>query len=257
MVQEKEIGNIEEKKLHYKLSLPELSFLSHTLSTRLQQLVEPADEALVLEPFPKESPLFQSSYFKNQQITKEEKLLLILALAPHLSPNFFDEAIHSILQSSGDYPQIGFTKGKSFRGFLPTGETAVFLLAGDDLQKRFEVEQLFSSNHWFFQKRILWLESVPEGEPIMSGRIILNSELVEYFKTGKVSRPAMSIDFPAQYISTELEWEDLILPDSTMSHIQELHRWVKHSDTLMNDWGMARKLKPGFRALVSWPSRNR
>lgn len=246
--------NKRESKLSF---IPELSWLSHILTSRLKHLVKSVDE--IPEPelesyLQEDCPFFQNHIFNNQNLNPAEQLLLITALAPHLSPNFFDQTIHTIIQSSGEYPQIGFTRGKTFRGFLPTGETAVFLLAGDDLEKRFEVEQLFSTDHWFYQKRVLWLEPVPEGEPVMSGRIILNPELVEYFKTGKVSRPALSIDFPAQYIETKLEWDDLVLPESTRKQIEELHRWVKHHPKLMGDWGMSRKLKPGYRALFHGPA---
>ncbi|MCB0583420.1 MAG: ATP-binding protein [Phaeodactylibacter sp.] len=205
-------------------------------------------------PPPGRSMSAYAQFLRRYQPDTREQFLLLLALMPHFYPSLLETLVHEQVQASGDYPQIGFTRGQAFRGFLPTGETAVFLLAGDSLEKRIEVEQLFSVGNWFHQNRVLWLEAVPEGEPVMSGRIVLNPELIEYFKTGKVSPPTLSTDFPAQYIDTQLEWGDLVLPESTMTQIDELRRWVEHHPRLMNDWGMDRKLKPGYRALFYGPA---
>ena len=184
-------------------------------------------------------------------------MLLLIALAPHLQSDFFDRAIQNNLPEAGDFPQIGGTRGKQFRGFLPTGETALFLLAGNELENRFKVQQMFSEDHFFAANRVLWLEETPPGEPRMSGKIILSQEYVDLFTLGKISRPRFSMSFPAQLLQTEMEWEDLILNDRTREQIQELETWVKHGHTLLEDWGMRKRVKPGYRALFFWPSRNR
>jgi len=194
-----------------------------------------------------------SKFIQQNQLGAEETLLLTIALAPHLNPQFLDTIIQESLPQPGDFPQIGGVRGKNFRGFLPTGETALFLLAGDDPGKRMEVQQLFSEDHLFAKKHILWLEEVPEGEPHMSGRIILSQEYVDLFTIGKVARPRFSMNFPAQLLETGLEWDDLVLHSDTLEQIKELEVWVKHGDTLLHDWEMHRKLKPGYRALFHGP----
>ena len=136
---------------------------------------------------------------------------------------------------------------------LPTGETAQFILAGDDLEKRFIVQRLFSPDHWFAKERILWLAPVPEGEPVMSGRIVLNPEIVEEIVTGKVGRPAFSTDFPAEHIETAMDWDDLVLNPGTRSQIGDIENWIRHNDTLRNAWGMGKRIKPGYRALFHGP----
>ena len=57
----------------------------------------------------------------------EEHYILIIALTPHIRPDFFDTTIKESLPQPGDFPQIGGTRGKQFRGFIPTGETALFI----------------------------------------------------------------------------------------------------------------------------------
>jgi len=189
----------------------------------------------------------------SQQPSFEEFTLLALAIAPHLEANFFANLIYRYLPEGGDFPEFGGAKGINHRGLLPTGETAQYVLAGNDLEKRIEIQRLFNSEHWFSQKHILWLEPVPEGEPLMSGRLIMDKEIVELLTTGKVSKPRFSLDFPAEYLETAMDWDDLVLNPHTQRQIREIEHWIKHNDTLLHDWGMKHKIKPGYRALFYGP----
>ncbi|MBQ4818567.1 ATP-binding protein [Aquimarina sp. MMG016] len=190
---------------------------------------------------------------KEANLTDTEKTILLLALSPHVDSGFLDAVIQNKLQSTGDFPKLGGVRGKNFRGFLPTGETASFLIAENDFEKRKEVQGVFNSEHFFAKNHILWLEDPPEGEPKMSGKIVLSSEYAELFILGKVSKPAFSMKFPAEIIETEMTWDDLVLNEETHSQIQELQTWITHGNTLLHEWGMYKKLKPGYRALFYGP----
>lgn len=183
----------------------------------------------------------------------EELALLLLALSPHLRPGFCDRIIADQLLAGGDFAEFGGVKGGHHRGIVPTGETAQFLLGGDSLEDRFAVQRLLAGDHWFARERVIWLEPVREGEPAMSGRLIVNPEIIEEIVTGKVGRPAFSMDFPAEHIETSMDWDDLVLNPMTRAQIREIEHWVKHNDTLMNDWGMRKRVKPGYRALFYGP----
>lgn len=185
--------------------------------------------------------------------TSEELTLLLLALVPHLQPSVFSKLIAEHLPGGGDFPEFGGVKGTNHRGLLPTGETAQFILAGDDFEKRLDVQRLLSSEHWFAQEHILWLESVREGEPMMSGRLLLNPDIVEELTLGTVSKPRFSIEFPAEHIDTDMTWEDLVLHPGTLRQIREIEHWITHNDTLLHDWGMKKRIKPGYRALFYGP----
>src|ERR1700722_17102566 len=66
----------------------------------------------------------------------EECVLLFLALYPHIQPNLLDQLIRESLPQGGDFPEIGGVKGVNHREPLPTGETARFVIAGEDLDRR-------------------------------------------------------------------------------------------------------------------------
>lgn len=188
-----------------------------------------------------------------QNLNHLELTLVLIALAPHLQPNLFDRVIGNKLQQSGDFRDIGGVRGKNFRGFLPTGETALFILAGSDYKKRFEIQELFKPTHYFAKQQILWLEELPDSEPAMSGKIIMSQEYVERFSSGTVSKPKFGLNFPAQCLETQQEWDDLVLTDDIMQQVEELKIWIKHNDTLLYEWGMSKKLNPGYKVLFYGP----
>lgn len=177
----------------------------------------------------------------------------MIAMTPHLQPDFFGKIIAEYLPDGGDFPEFGGVRGVNHRGLLPTGETAQFVIGGDDLEKRLDVQRLLGPEHWFAKEHILWLEPVPEGEPVMSGRLTLNPEVVEQLTLGTTSKPRFSMEFPAEYIETGMEWSDLVLPATTLRQIREIENWITHNDTLLRDWGMKKRLKPGYRALFYGP----
>ena len=197
---------------------------------------------------------FLARFMAGHDPTVEEFTVLMLAIVPQLQPGFFSQLIAEYFPEGGDFPEFGGVKGNNHRGILPTGETAQFILAGDDLEKRLDVQRILGSEHWFAQKRLLWLEPVREGEPIMSGRLIIDPEFVELLTIGSVTKPRFSMDFPAEYLETGMAWDDLVLHPNTLRHIREIEHWITYNDTLLQEWGMGRKLKSGYRALFYGPS---
>lgn len=194
-----------------------------------------------------------SKFIETYPLSTNEQIVLLLALAPHAEPYFLNKIIAEVLPQGGNFPEIGGIKDANNRYIYPTGETAIFILAGYDVEKRLEAQKLFSSEHLFHKKGILRLESVKDGEPETTGRLILDQEYIELFLHGRVSTPKFSSDFPAERVTTTLEWDDLVLPTSTLRQIEEINNWIQHHNTMLNDWGMARHIKPGFRALFFGP----
>jgi hypothetical protein len=205
------------------------------------------DKVPVPGPGASKDPL--ALFIKEQNMTFEEIICLLIALAPHLKSDFLDDVIRSFFDQPTDFYLIGGVRGKQFRGFIPTGETLLFVLAGDNLEKRLNAQKLFGEDHYFARKRVLWLEDAPSGEPAMSGKIMMSPEYLDSLTIGKISRPKFGINFPARLIETEREWKDLVLNDHTMQQLGDLQNWVLHGNTLLNEWNMKRIIKPGYRVL--------
>jgi len=192
---------------------------------------------------------FISEFIIENNLNETDILLLVLALVPHLKPDFLSSIIAEYLPNGGELPEIGGIKTKNHRGILPTGETAQFLIAGNDLYDRISFYNYLHNESFLYQKRIIKIETVPYGEPKLSGLLILEDEYIEKFITGKILKPQLSSIFPAQLIETQLDWEDLILNSSTLNQIKEIETWLKFNEILLHEWDMKAKIKPGFRVM--------
>lgn len=192
---------------------------------------------------------FLSEFIIENQLSETDVLLLSLALIPHVKPDFLSSIIAEYLPNGGELPEFGGIKSKNHRGILPTGETAQFLIAGNNLEQRIAFYNYIHNDSFLFKKGILSLDAVPHGEPQLSGLLMIDDEYVERFMTGKILKPKLSAKFPAQLIETEMEWSDLILNDNTLRQIKEIETWLKFNAILMHEWGMKSKIKPGYRVM--------
>ena len=97
------------------------------------------------------------------ELSPAEHVLVLLALVPHLRPDFFGRLIGQHLPEGGELPAFGGVRAEHHRGVLPTGETAQFVLAGDDMSGRIQVQRLLAGEHWLARRHVLWLDSVHAG----------------------------------------------------------------------------------------------
>lgn len=183
----------------------------------------------------------------------DEQVVLMLALMPHLSPQVLD--IFFVMNKNFDrpYTEFGGWKGLSHSGFLPTGETASFLLAGDKVEKRMEVVRMFRKEHWFHTGNLLHLEGTGEGEPFLSGQLRVSDDLLYSLSSEGSYKPDYSMGFPAKRITSPLDWEDVVLPYDVMEEVEEINTWIAGHPTIMSDWGLSRFLKAGYRTLFYGP----
>ncbi|MEO8174226.1 MAG: ATP-binding protein [Sediminibacterium sp.] len=233
---------------------PEFQYLYHLIQFRLGKYF-PSDEVIEAPVLPllDQWQLPVRDFVWKNELNTSEAILLLMALAPHVQPDLFDSAIENKLTDSGNFPRLGGVRGKNSRTFLPTGETAVFILADDDLDSRLMIQQLFGSGHLFSEKKIIWLEELSGGEPVMSGRIIISQDYIDTFTLGKPSPPHFSISFPARRVVEERKWSSLVIDDELQKQIEEITGWLKFNDELMDHWGMHDRIRKGYRALFYGP----
>jgi len=232
---------------HFERTL-EAQLLAHVRATAPEGQSSPLPE-----PPPLDDLTPYGLFVREHDLDAESQLLVMLAFAPWLRPDFFDRIMQRVLPGAGDFPQFGGIRGRQHRGFIPTGDTALFLLAGDDLDARARWQTLLCGDHPLVQKGIVYLEEPADGDPPMSGRLTLDTDYAERFIGGKVRAPRLSIRFPAQRLETALEWQDVVLPSRTLAEIRDLENWMRHGEVLMNQWNMRHKLRPGCRALFFGP----
>lgn len=188
-----------------------------------------------------------------EQIAFAEKVVLMLALMPHLEPQVLDIFFIKNKVFERLHTEFGGWHGTTHSGFLPTGETAAFLLAGNNMEWRSAVVQLFDEEHWFHRRNLLHLESRGAGEPFLSGRLCASDELLSKVLHGREYKPDYSTSFPAKRVVTSLEWADLVIDYQVATQLEEINAWITGHRVIMEEWGLKRILKAGYRSLFYGP----
>jgi hypothetical protein len=182
-----------------------------------------------------------------------ERLVLLLAFVPHVKPDALDVLFIQNRALDRRFTEFGGLTGLSHTGFLPTGETALFLLAGSDLGARLRHRPLLDAAHPLFEGDVLRLDNRHPDEPRLAAALQVTADAVERLTTGRPYQPPFSPEFPAQRITTPYSWDDLVLDRASREEVDDIIAWARHEHTLLRDWGLARRLKPGYRSLFYGP----
>lgn len=206
--------------------------------------IEPPDYGVLEVPY--------AQVIRGFQMGGMERYVLMLALMPHLRPQLLDVFFTKNADYDRGFTEFGGLRGQYHGGFLPTGETAAFVLGGSDLLRRLALQSLFHPTHYFARTQMVTLATA-KGEPELSGGLNVSPEYQNYLLKGEGYIPTYNAEFPAKPLYTPLDWEDLVLDSVTMGHVMEIRAWIKHQQTLMEEWGLDRLLKPGFKCLFYGP----
>ena len=180
-----------------------------------------------------------------------ERLALVLALVPHLRPQLLDMFFSKNATFDRRFTEFGGVRIDD--EFEPTGETLAFVLGGGSLEARAAVAQVLDPEHPFVRRDVVRSVPAHRDQPLMKAPLRISPEYLGLFTTGQRLRPALGVEFPAQRLETGLAWTDLVLHPGTLKQIQEIQTFIIHGATLMHDWGMAARLRPGYRALFYGP----
>jgi len=184
----------------------------------------------------------------------DERIVLMLALIPHIRPHLLDIFFLHNKNFDRAFTEFGGWKGNTHSGFLPTGQTVSFIIAGEDIGKRLDLMRLFEDEHVFATKGILRIDFRGNHEPFFSGPLTISTEYMKRLTSGQIHKPDYSTNFPAKLITTKLTWDDLVLGHEVLDEIETLKAWFQHSKIILDDWGLGKSIKPGYRSLFYGPS---
>jgi SpoVK/Ycf46/Vps4 family AAA+-type ATPase len=114
--------------------------------------------------------------------------------------------------------------------------------------------RFFEPDHVFLAHGIITIDQgMGNNESFYSSSISVSDEYVDFFTTGNFRKPQFSIEFPARRLTTNMDWADLVVDEFTARQLDEISIWLRHGRALFEDWGMSKKLKPGYKALFHGP----
>lgn len=190
---------------------------------------------------------------RDQGLSAAERAVLLLTLAPHLRPQLLDVFWMRNETTQRGFSEFGGVQGAAQGAFLPTGETAVFLLAGDDIPRRLEVACLLDVERNLSRLDMVHLAATPPGESPLAGQLQVTRRFLGVVARGGETAPAFDQQFPARRVKTNLTWNDLVLPQGTLQQLEEIRDWLLHGRTLLVDWGMESRVRPGYTSLFVGP----
>ena len=181
------------------------------------------------------------------------RLTVALAMAPHLRPEVLDIFFGKNQIYDRGFTEFGGVIDKNHSGFLPTGQTLCFLITATNPELRIEVMNILGKDSILIKEQVIILGEIEAYVPGLNGMLSLSDSWFHYFIKGEQLQVENSASFPAAKITTNMEWADIVLDDLVMEQVNEINTWLQHGSTLLNDWGLQKKIKPGYRALFYGP----
>ncbi|MBS0345604.1 MAG: ATP-binding protein [Proteobacteria bacterium] len=236
----------------------ELEWLADCLRVRLQSYFGQPPSS---PPLPADAPPLDrmdcpyAAAVHRRSLDPADRLLVALALAPLLRPQLLD-----VLWSRNDTTQRPFTEfgGRSDgASFQPSGETACFLLAGDALDLRLAAIRRLAPEGRLAREDVLRLGPATPGDGPASplgGPLQLSPRFLAEALPGLPLPTGGDAGIPARRVFTGLDWSDLVLPAQTLAQLEDIGLWLIHGRTLMDDWGLGRRIAPGYVSLFHGPS---
>lgn len=235
----------------------EIQWLATVIDTQISlywQRESPYKKVTDIEPPDlRDNSSVYAQFVNHYRLGFNERIILMLALAPHIQPNVLDVFFVKNANYDRPFTEFGGVKGKQFGGFLPTGQTVAFVLAANDLAMHIQIIDLFNQENTLAKFNMVKLVSEHTDEPSLSGILQISKECLSYCTNGAAYKPDYSPSFPAKRLTTKLDWEDLVLHADVMQEVDEIKDWIKFGNTLLNEWGMSNKIKPGYRTLFYGP----
>ncbi len=253
------IGKIEFAKLKRNAEIieRELNWFKSVLDKRIhdyfnQDSAEDPEEVPV--PVFNEANTWYAQFIQHGGFSPDERIILMLALAPEIRPQVLDIFFARNQMFDRGFTEFGGIQGQRHGGFIPTIQTALFILAGDDMAPHLSARAFFESDHPFQREGILDLDiNMNSSEPFTSTPLRLSHDAFSLFTRGRDSEPEYTMDFPAKKLETLLEWEDLVLSQRTLDELSELMAWLEHGEKLLQEWEVKKHIRPGYRTLFYGP----
>lgn len=187
------------------------------------------------------------------ELSPPDKLMVLLSVTPFFKPALLDPFKMHNANWNQRFTEVGGYQEEPGAVLLPTLDTLLFLLCGNNETQREYYLRYFSPGHPLFRNGYITPVKRSALTPFNTAVLQPTDDLVHFLLTGKEFSPEFSMEFPAKLLATQQNWNDLVLDEFTLNHVKEIKTWVEHHETLYTKWNMAQKLKTGYRSLFYGP----
>jgi len=199
---------------------------------------------------------------KDWQLTPELRLILMLALAPEIESEALDPFFIKNAVYDRGHSEFGGIVSERHGGFLPTVESALFLLAGADTALKLALLPCLQRGSFLVDNWILDIgrtEAFSEGKPAHTmgtygnNLLRLSDTMLSHVRDGGRIFSPIPNNIPAIVVETSLCWDDLIISEHTDNALNTIFAWLEHREKLAAFDGIGKHLKPGYTSLFHGP----
>lgn len=189
------------------------------------------------------------SYFKDNNITPEQQLIIVILLLDIYFPELFLPFI-KVYSQENTRGVIGGKLCEYSKLYEPSVQTAIFLLAGGCPKKRLSYSFLLEeSNNTLFADGII--DYKYEKQTGLRAPVVLNED----FRLSLIGKNAPRLDtgdnFPARLSSTQIKFEEVILSETTLTALAPLFRYLKVRKEISSDAELSKAVRPCFMTVFS------
>ncbi len=177
-----------------------------------------------------------------------ERVCLILSLVPTLKPQLLDCLNIRNSTTGSRFVEFGCVEAETAAILLPTFETVLFVLSGDNVEEKIKHTNLLS-NGVLFRNNVMSLQQREDQLPLHYSVLRPSLSSIELLINETHYYPDFSASFPASRLTTQAEWGDLVLDANVMKQIDEIKTWIEYGERIMKEWDLKKKIKPGYRVL--------
>ncbi len=234
-----------------------IKWLQHLIKERMNALIK-GESVLAEESKISELPDFNKKTMIQKLLdeygnSEIEIVLVLLSFASWFRPVSLSDMVVLAPGSDMRFVEPGGMYRKSNSRFIPTLQTAVFLLAGTDSILQGYYHTILCS-HKFFREGILHLRTLNSVDSFPMEQIIEpDIGYYHYLINGKKPRMDVSPDFPASLLQTNKTIDDLILKPTTKAQLDIIMNYAKVKEKLFKKEGVNEKISQGFLALLYGP----
>lgn len=244
------LPNTAPAQIHARAITAELAWLAEVIEARLKHFFAGKDVGFQLASPPELPPMSALALLvARAKLTGEARLILALALAPHVHSSILDPFFVKNTPIDRVFSQFGGAISEN--AFHPTAETALFLVAGADPSARIGAMHYFDVDNPL--RQMAGLDLGTGTNTVFAATLQLSVHRVVALCEGSAPKPDFSPNFPAKRLQTGLDWDDLALPRDLHHNLDHIIAWLENRDQILGDWGLSRQLGDGFKALFYGP----
>ena len=188
-------------------------------------------------------------FIVRNSLDQEDRVFLALSVVPVMRPQIMD-CFHIKNESTGRrFAEFGCVEDDQGPVLRPSLDTVLFILCGNDLEKRIRLSRHFLE-HPVFSGPLFVRERTGPG---VNFTIAPSPEFIDKVILEKAHHPEQYGTFPAKHVTTVRSWDELVLEKDTMDQIDDLRLWLRYGEILLDRWKLRGRIRIGHRALFYGP----